>query len=210
METGTIDRVANYVSGSGTDTLVFSYTVERGDASSDLDCTSGNSLTLDGGTIKDAGGNDIDLTLPAPGAGGSLASSKNLVIDTTPTTVVDITSDKPDGIYKASDVIDIQMRCQTPVFVTGAPQLELETGAVDRMASYVSGSGTNTLVFSYTVQPGDTASDLDCTGIECADHERRLDQGRGRSRYRSGAALAGRVWIIGRQQGPWSSTRPPR
>jgi len=38
------------------------------------------------------------------------------------------------------------------VTVTGTPQLTLETGATDRVVNYVSGSGTNTLTFNYTVQ----------------------------------------------------------
>ena len=42
----------------------------------------------------------------------------------------------------------------------GTPQLSLETGSTDRNAVYTSGSGTNTLAFNYTVQNGDTASDL--------------------------------------------------
>jgi hypothetical protein len=52
-------------------------------------------------------------------------------------------------------------RSTKPVVVTGTPQLTLETGTVDRSVGYVSGSNTDTLVFNYTVQAGDTASDLD-------------------------------------------------
>jgi hypothetical protein len=52
-------------------------------------------------------------------------------------------------------------RSTKPVIVTGTPQLTLETGTVDRSVDYVSGSGTDTLLFNYTVQAGDTASDLD-------------------------------------------------
>ncbi|RYG75332.1 hypothetical protein EON77_11325, partial [bacterium] len=46
------------------------------------------------------------------------------------------------------------------VTVGGTPTLLLETGATDRTASYLAGSGTNTLTFRYTVQSGDTSSDL--------------------------------------------------
>ena len=46
----------------------------------------------------------------------------------------------------------------------GRHKLTLETGATDRDATYASGSGTDTLTFDYTVQAGDTASDLDSTG----------------------------------------------
>ena len=33
------------------------------------------------GSVKDAAGNDADLTLPAPGAANSLSANKNIVID---------------------------------------------------------------------------------------------------------------------------------
>ncbi|ASD64151.1 Calx-beta domain-containing protein [Bdellovibrio bacteriovorus] len=82
IETGSTDRVAAYVSGSGTNTLVFQYTVQAGDNSADLDYESVNALTLAGATIKDSFGNDMILTLPAPGAAGSLSANKNIIIDT--------------------------------------------------------------------------------------------------------------------------------
>src|SRR5207245_4139917 len=56
---------ANYVSGSGTGTLTFNYTVQAGENSPDLDYTSTTALS---GTIKDAQGNNATLTLPSPGA----------------------------------------------------------------------------------------------------------------------------------------------
>ena len=48
-----------------------------------------------------------------------------------------------------------------PVTVTGAPTLRLETGATDRAAAFVDGSGSSTLTFQYTVVAGDTSADLD-------------------------------------------------
>ena len=46
--------------------------------------------------------------------------------------------------------------------MTGTPTLQLSDNEV---AGYVGGSGTNTLQFSYTVQPGDNTSDLQVTGL---------------------------------------------
>lgn len=82
LETGSTDRVATYVSGSGSNTLIFNYTVQAGDNSADLDYESASSLSLNGSTIKDSFGNDMISTLPVPGTSGSLASNKNIVIDT--------------------------------------------------------------------------------------------------------------------------------
>ncbi|WP_157716581.1 hypothetical protein, partial [Roseivirga ehrenbergii] len=76
----TTDRTVNYSSGSGSNTLIFNYTVQSGDVSADLDYVATNSLTLNGGTIKDSPGNDATLTLATPGAANSLGANKALVI----------------------------------------------------------------------------------------------------------------------------------
>ncbi|WP_276574420.1 Ig-like domain-containing protein [Pseudomonas tohonis] len=81
LETGATDRVLNYVSGSGSDTLSFTYTVQAGDASADLDYASTSALSLNGGTIKDGANQNAILTLATPGAAGSLGANKALVVD---------------------------------------------------------------------------------------------------------------------------------
>jgi uncharacterized repeat protein (TIGR02059 family) len=87
LETGVTDRAVNYSSGSGSNVLVFNYTVQTGDTSSDLDYVATNSLALNGGTIRDAAGNNATLTLPSPGAANSLGANKAFVIDTTAPTL---------------------------------------------------------------------------------------------------------------------------
>jgi hypothetical protein len=82
LETGATDRNATYASQSGSNTLVFNYTVQTGDMSNDLDYVATSSLTLNGGTIKDAVGNNAILTLPSPGAVGSLSANKTIIIAT--------------------------------------------------------------------------------------------------------------------------------
>ncbi|HPO15211.1 MAG TPA: M4 family metallopeptidase [Candidatus Hydrogenedentes bacterium] len=83
LETGSTNRMATYLSGSGTSTLRFRYSVSAGDTSSDLDYTNGGALQFNGGTIKDtATKTSATLTLPAPGAAGSLGANKAIVIDT--------------------------------------------------------------------------------------------------------------------------------
>jgi len=54
-------RQANYASGTGTYSSVFNYTVQSSD--DDANGITITSLTLDGGSIKDAAGNDASLTL---------------------------------------------------------------------------------------------------------------------------------------------------
>ncbi|MCQ4266849.1 Ig-like domain-containing protein [Pseudomonas stutzeri] len=81
LETGTTDRVLNYLSGSGSDTLSFSYTVQAGDSSADLEYASTSALSLNGGTIQDGASQSAVLVLPTPGAAGSLGANKALVVD---------------------------------------------------------------------------------------------------------------------------------
>ncbi len=86
LATGSVNKNATYTSGNGGTTLTFTYNVQAGDASAHLDYLNTAALTLNGGTIKLASDNvtNAPLTLPAPGAAGSLSANSNLIIDTTP------------------------------------------------------------------------------------------------------------------------------
>ncbi|MDP5192161.1 hypothetical protein, partial [Rheinheimera baltica] len=161
LETGTTDRTINYASGSGSSTLAFSYTVQAGDSTADLDYVATNSLALNGGTIRDAAANNATLTMPSPGAANSLGANKAIVIDGVAPAVSSVTSSTADGSYKIGDTVSVQVNFSEAVTVTGTPQLTLETGSTDRTINYTSGSGSSTLAFSYTVQAGDSTADLD-------------------------------------------------
>ena len=165
METGINDAVVNYSSGSGTSTLTFNYTVSgaANHTATDLDYKGTSALALNGGSIRDGAGNDATLTLATPGAAGSLGANKALVIDTTPSTITNVTSSTANGSYINGQVISIQVVFSEIVTVTGTPQLTLETGTNDAVVNYTSGSGTNTLTFNYTVNgsASHTTSDLD-------------------------------------------------
>jgi hypothetical protein len=164
LATGGAGTAVNYSSGSPGTVLTFNYTVAAGNTSVDLDYVDINSLTLNNGTIKaTAGGAAATLTLPAPGAAGSLGANKNIVIDTTAPTVTDVTSTKADGTYGVGTLIPVTVTFSKSVIVTGTPLLTLETGTTDRNASYAGGSGSATLTFNYTVQQLDNSKDLDYT-----------------------------------------------
>jgi hypothetical protein len=96
----------------------------------------------------------------------NVASTSNVLIggDTALPVVTNISSSTANGIYKAGDVIAIQVAFSESVTVTGTPKLLMATGGVDHAAVYQSGSGSNVLSFQYTVQQGDFSSDLDTTG----------------------------------------------
>ena len=161
LETGGSDAVVNYSSGTGSNTLTFNYTIGAGHTSSDLDYKATSSLALNGGTIKDAALNAATLTLASPGASNSLGDNKALIVDTIVPTVTAVTSTTSNGSYKQGDVIDITIGFSEVVYVTGTPQLTLETGGSDAVVNYSSGTGSNTLTFNYTIGAGHTSSDLD-------------------------------------------------
>ncbi len=83
----TPNRSVNYVSGSGTAALVYTYTVQAGDVDAHVDYLSTSALTLNGGTIKNASGIDATLTLPA--TGGSGLYTNNIVITASPADLID-------------------------------------------------------------------------------------------------------------------------
>ncbi len=152
--------IASYTSGSGTTTLTFNYTVAAGQNSSKLDATSTTALSLNGGTITDASSQAATLTLPAPGAAGSLGANKSIVIDTVAPTVTNLTSTTANGSYTVGALIPITITFSKLVNVTGSPQLALNSGGT---ATYSSGTGTTTLTFNYTVAAGQNSAKLDAT-----------------------------------------------
>jgi len=84
LANGGSGQPVDYSSGSGTNTLHFNYTVQAGDTSADLDTFSTTALSLNSGTIRSSSGAiAATLTLPTPGAAGSLGANKSIVIDTT-------------------------------------------------------------------------------------------------------------------------------
>ena len=85
LETGATDRNAIFSGLNQSDTLVFTYTVQENDTSSDLDYTSINSVLFGNATIVSTANATVhtNLPLPAPGAENSLGYNKDIVINTT-------------------------------------------------------------------------------------------------------------------------------
>ena len=152
---------AEYVSGRGTDALTFVYRVVPNDIVGGLDYAGQGALQTRGG-LTGAGIHEVDLTLPAPGGPGSLANSSNIVLNATVPTVLRVGA--PAGTYTTGDMVNITVTFSKDVSVTGVPLLELETGTVNRNATYFDGNNTSMLVFNYTVVDGDSATRLDYAG----------------------------------------------
>ena len=101
------------------------------------------------------------------GGVGDSQTANGVVTITVRSTIPRITrvySPDSDGHYGLGDLITIHVEFDREVIATEVGDgigLLLETGVPDRFASYESGSGEETLVFHYTVQPGDEHVDLD-------------------------------------------------
>ena len=155
-----VGRNATFVEVTGDNVLNFTYTVQTGDTTADLDYASTTALTLNDATIRDATGNNAIPTLAAPGGSGSLGANKNIAIDAISPTVLGVDPMSPSGSYKLGAVITLRVRLAESVNVTGTPRLLLNSAA-NRFATYDSGSGSSTLLFRYVVQRGDNVAVLD-------------------------------------------------
>ena len=113
---------------------------------------------LNNNRVEDTAGNDAE--------GISGLSVNNLTNSEGNPEVVSVFSDNADQWYQAGDEITIQVQFSERVNVTGIPTLELETGIIDRQATYSGGSGTDTLFFTFTVSSPDEAADLNVTSTE--------------------------------------------
>ena len=164
-------EAANYLRGSGSDTLVFGYTVESTDRNS-------SGISMDGG-YQDSNGtwhNFINhTTVTAEGteavayrayAGFGDQSAHKVDGSLMPVGAgMEITSEPAAGdTYRYGETIDIALTLSAPVDIEGAKNLNARVSGVGdtwRGPVYKSGSGTNTLVFGYTVQ----TRDMDTDGI---------------------------------------------
>ena len=145
-------RQANYASGTGTAATVFSYTVQSGDEGA----VSVTSLTLDGGTIKDAAGNDATLTLNSVGdTSGVLVDGVAPSISIFPLTTLD-TSPIVSG--SAGDATSLTLvvtgvGTYTPTPSGGTWSQQLPTLALGDYAMTLNGEDAN----------GNTASEVTAT-----------------------------------------------
>ena len=133
---------ATYASGNGTSTLTFSYIVTSGDNSSDLNYSSTDALSLNGGSIVDRATNAATLALPELSATGSLATNKDIVIDSVAPTLALISSN-PNPTNA-----NIAVTATFSETVTGFDAADITV--VNGTAGAVSGSGS---AYSFTVTP---------------------------------------------------------
>ena len=164
-------RGAEYHSGSGSGQLVFRYRVQREDLDTDGVSVSAAAVADDrtpaygfSGNIF-AKGTDVPIDYARDGFKGNLRQK----VDGRPyVQSAEITSSPSNGwdAYHANETIEVLLTFDTDVVEEGEVTVDLHLGLVDdnwdeaeRKATYLSGSGTDMLVFGYTVRPGDRDSE---------------------------------------------------
>ncbi|KAL4161323.1 hypothetical protein PRNP1_001878 [Phytophthora ramorum] len=136
LETGAVDRIIpfNQVVMPAGNIAEFKYIVQAMDTTPDLTYTGTTALQLNGGSIKRQSTTpttDAVLKLPANGESGSLSVNTNIIVDTSNPKVLSVTTTAVNGTYTAGDEIPVVATFDTPVMVTGTPQLLLGTGTIN-------------------------------------------------------------------------------
>ena len=169
------NKLAPLVSGSGTTTLVFGYTVQSTDEDDNGIFISSEEVTL----VGDRNGNpqtgeitsvatDVPADLDHSGPG---TQSDHKVDGTRSIVSVAVTSTPrlETDTYGAGETIEFTVTFNVAVDAAGDPEFQFALGnsgdVREVMAAYVSGTGTTALVFGYTV----VASDEDDNGIFLRD-----------------------------------------
>ena len=145
---------AVYKGGSGSNALVFTYTVAAGQNTSKLAVTA---ISPGGATIRDNNGENAIL-------GGAVASLPHtLEIDTTPAKVTSVTATAASHDLDAGKTAKFTVNFSEAVNIAnGKPTLTLNDGGT---ATYATGSGSNALIFNYTVKAGQNTPDLSVKGL---------------------------------------------
>ena len=165
----------SYASGSGTDTLVFEYTVALGDVSSERGPPSAIAeeiIKLDGADIRAVADNaPVNL---ANNCGTSLGRVHKVNAQRPTVRGVSVTSTPASGdTYRADETITVALAMNEDVRVTGAPSVMLDVGGASPGGMTYTGpigTTTRTLSFNYTVA---TTADFDSDGVSICSNGRQ-------------------------------------
>lgn len=148
---GSTEKYAEFEpTGSTATKLNFVYTVVSGDEDAD-GVELASSVELNGGTIQDAAGNDLELTFDGVDTNG-------ILVDTVAPNVTGV-SVPPNATYVTGQTLEFIVAMNEPVIVTGEPTLGLIIGGVSRSAQYKDSVSDSELKFGYTVTSGDFDND---------------------------------------------------
>jgi len=153
---------ANYVSGSGTNTLRFSFAVTASMLVDVLNYVSTNSLTLNGGTIIDAYGNNASLVLPATNSVNALGQTKTIRLNYS--LLLSTVYGPAPGLYGTGDTLEFTTLWSGPGIAT-TPVLNLTFGASAGTANYQAARSDPTQGL-FKFQTAALAAQADSNGID--------------------------------------------
>ncbi len=110
-------------------------------------------LSIAANTFNDGVGNNND----------SSSTSPSIQIDTQAPVITSISligidsTNQPSNALQLGDKVRVSIALSEATLVTGMPVFTLQLGSTTKSATYVNGTGTNTLVFEYIIVLGDTA-----------------------------------------------------
>jgi hypothetical protein len=152
MTIGSTVVTADYVSGSGTTTLLFKYTILAGQTDTDGISLNANGLSRNGGTLKDAVGNAAVLTYAA------VANASGFLVDTTAPTL-SITSSKSTVLADETATITFTFSEVPSGFALG--DIVATNGTMTSLLSPT--TTTRTAVFTPTAGLASTSSSITVT-----------------------------------------------
>ena len=173
LETGDIDRFAGFAESNAAHTpnqrfhANYTYTVQEGDASRDLDYKGTDSLYWGFGSnnIRSQNGASYNCLLPTPGADGSLGAQGNVSVVGVARPDVYVDAGTPGGEHTPGSLIRVAAHFGEPVVYSGAaPSLVLNASGTPRQAVFAGGNNTETLWFNYTVRGDDATGVLGYNG----------------------------------------------
>lgn len=163
----TTEKYATYTSGSGTDTLLFTWKVPSGAVSSDLRSHS-TPIDLNGGSIQTtegSGGSAFIAGLgnpvqPSLSEGDTLQGRKNLVIDGVSPTFESLTFPGAKSAYKAGESFTATLKLSEPVLVNGIPVLQFIGNNNSTLTASFQKVSENEIYFTFTVKKDQNATNL--------------------------------------------------
>ena len=148
---------ATYKSGSGSNVLNFSYTVGALGSGQNAAALAVTGVNLNGATVYDS-----NVTADTADLSGVAAFTTGPQVDTLAPMVSSVLANPANGDLGIGATVTLTVTFSETVIVSGSPYLALNDGA---HATFVGGSGSNALTFTYTVAAGQNTADLTVTGL---------------------------------------------
>ena len=197
LDVGGRTRQATFLSVSGA-TLRFRYTAQAEDRDTDGIAVAADALTLNGGLIRDAAGNNAILGLGSHALGAQASHKVDGSAGRAPVvTGVRVVSTPASGdTYSYGETIEVELRFDQAVGVSGTPNLALTLGTAAAPAAWNrAGTSPTKQIFRRVVAAADVAPD----GLSVAAGALTLNRGTIRNVAGANAALGLGSHALGNQ-----------